>query len=62
MSWRNVIISHRCKLDYKMGYLVIRGEDVKRMDTAVKASFHEMRFRWIFLGMLILWIVLCLLT
>ncbi len=31
MSWRNVIISSRCKLDYKMGYLVIRGEDVKRV-------------------------------
>ena len=31
MSWRNVIISHRCKLDYKIGYLVIRGEDVKRV-------------------------------
>ena len=31
MSWRNVIISRRCKLDYKMGYLVIRGEDVKRI-------------------------------
>ena len=62
MSWRNVIISRRCKLDYKMGYLVIRGEDVKRMDTAAKASFHEMIFRWIFPGMPILWIVLCLLT
>ena len=31
MSWRNVIISTRCKLDYKMGYLVIRGEEVKRV-------------------------------
>ncbi len=31
MSWRSVIISRRCKLDYKMGYLVIRGEDVKRI-------------------------------
>ena len=27
MNWRNVIIYRRCKLDYKMGYLVIRGED-----------------------------------
>lgn len=31
MSWRSVIISRRCKLDYKMGYLVIRGEDTKRV-------------------------------
>ena len=31
MSWRTVIISTRCKLDYKMGYLVVRGEDVKRV-------------------------------
>ncbi len=31
MSWRTVVISHRCKLDYKMGYLVVRGEDTKRV-------------------------------
>ena len=31
MSWRSVIISRRSKLDYKMGYLVIRGEDTKRV-------------------------------
>lgn len=31
MSWRTVIISNRCKLDYKMGYLVVRGEEVKRV-------------------------------
>lgn len=31
MSWRNVIISRRCKLDYKMGYLVIRSDDIKRV-------------------------------
>lgn len=31
MSWRTVIITKRCKLDYKMGYLVIRAEDVKRI-------------------------------
>jgi len=28
MSWRTVIISTRCKLDLKMGYMVIRGEDI----------------------------------
>lgn len=31
MSWRTVIISSRCKLDYKMGYVVIREEDTKRI-------------------------------
>ena len=31
MSWRNVIISKRCKLDYKMGYLVIRENNVQRI-------------------------------
>jgi len=31
MSWRTVIISSRCKLDTKMGYMVIRGEEVKRI-------------------------------
>lgn len=31
MSWREVIVTTQCKLDYKMGYLVIRGEDVKRI-------------------------------
>lgn len=27
MSWRTVIVSHRAKLDYKMGYLVVRTEE-----------------------------------
>ena len=31
MSWRTVIITTRCKLDLKMGYKVIRGEDTKRI-------------------------------
>lgn len=31
MSWRTVIISSRAKLDYKMGYLVVRGEETKRV-------------------------------
>ena len=31
MSWRTVIISTRCKLDLKMGYMVIRGDDTKRI-------------------------------
>lgn len=31
MSWRTVVISNRCKLDLKSGYMVIRGEEVKRV-------------------------------
>lgn len=31
MSWRTVIIDSQSKLDYKMGYLVIRGLETKRI-------------------------------
>ena len=31
MSWRTVVISHRCKLDLSMGYMVVRGEDTSRV-------------------------------
>ncbi len=31
MSWRTVIISNQSKLDFKMGYLVVRGEETKRV-------------------------------
>lgn len=31
MSWRTVIIKRRCKLDYKMGYLVIRESETLRI-------------------------------
>ncbi len=31
MSWRTVIISNQSKLDYKMGYLVVRGIETKRI-------------------------------
>ncbi len=31
MSWRTVIISSRCKLDLKLGYMVVRGETVQRI-------------------------------
>lgn len=31
MSWRTVIIENRAKLDYKMGYLVVRSEDHHRV-------------------------------
>lgn len=31
MSWRTIVISNRCKLDLKMGYMVVRGEETKRV-------------------------------
>lgn len=31
MSWRTVVISSRCKLDLNMGYMVVRGEETKRI-------------------------------
>lgn len=31
MSWRTVIISSQSKLDYKLGYLVVRNDDTKRI-------------------------------
>lgn len=31
MSWRTVVISSRCKLDTKMGYMVIRAEEIRRI-------------------------------
>ena len=31
MSWRTVIISNQSKLDYKMGYMVVRGEETHRV-------------------------------
>lgn len=31
MSWRTVIISNQAKLDYKMGLMVVRGEETKRV-------------------------------
>ena len=31
MSWRIVVVSKRCKLDLSMNYMVVRGEDIKRV-------------------------------
>ena len=31
MSWRVVVITKRCKLEYKLGYLVCRGEELKKV-------------------------------
>ena len=31
MSWRTVVITKRCKLDYKMGFMVIRAEETKKI-------------------------------
>ena len=31
MSWRTVVITSRCKLDFKMGFMVIRTEETKKI-------------------------------
>lgn len=31
MSWRTVVISNQSKLDYKMGYMVVRGIDTRKI-------------------------------
>ena len=31
MSWRTVVITSRCNLDYKMGFMVVRAEDTKKI-------------------------------
>lgn len=31
MSWRTIVITSRCKLDYKMGYMVVRAEETKKI-------------------------------
>ena len=31
MSWRTVVISNNAKLDYQIGYLVVRGQDTRKI-------------------------------
>lgn len=31
MSWRTIVISHRAKLDYKLDYMVVRGEAITKV-------------------------------
>ena len=31
MSWRTVVITKRCKLDVKLGYLVVRDEETSKI-------------------------------
>ena len=31
MSWRTFVIASRCKLDYKMGFMVVRAEETKKI-------------------------------
>jgi CRISPR-associated endonuclease Cas1 subtype II len=31
MSWRTVVIKSRCKLDFKMGFMVVRSEETKKI-------------------------------
>lgn len=35
MSWRIVVIENQAKLDYKMGYMVVRGLETKRVLDAI---------------------------
>ena len=48
MSWRTVIVTNRCKLDLKMGYMVIRGEDAKRifLDEIAEMNKSKLRSRY----------------
>ena len=31
MSWRTVVVSQRCKLDFKLNYLMIRGDELQKV-------------------------------
>jgi len=31
MSWRTVVITTRCKLDFKMGFMTVRGDETKKI-------------------------------
>lgn len=31
MSWRTVVVNSRCKLEFKLNYLIIRGEETKKV-------------------------------
>ena len=31
MSWRTIVITSRCKLDYKMGFMVVRAEETRKI-------------------------------
>ena len=44
MSWRIVVISKRAKLDYQLGYLVVRNEEVTKIQGAFVISFHYRYF------------------
>ena len=49
MSWRTVVISSNAKLDYQMGYLVVRRDDIKKVyiDTQSKImnSYFSNQFK-----------------
>lgn len=31
MTWRTVVVAHRAKIDYTMGYMVVRGQEQHRV-------------------------------
>ena len=44
MSWRIVVIKNQAKLDYKMGYMVVRGLETKRVlldEIGILLPIHE---------------------
>lgn len=36
MSWRTVVISKNAKLDYQLGYLVVRNQDVVKIHIIIE--------------------------
>lgn len=47
MSWRTVVISSRCKLDTKMGYMVVRGEEVHRVFLDFSVKIELLKCDWL---------------
>jgi len=50
VSWRTVVVSSRCKLDTKMGYMMIRGEEVRRifLDEIAVVILENLAYSFVF--------------
>ena len=45
MSWRTVVISQSAKLDYSMGFMVVRQADVSKINIdEIKQTFDKIMF------------------
>ena len=44
MSWRIVVISKRAKLDYQLGYLVVRNEEVTKIHLSADKKENKSDF------------------